>query len=227
MSIAAALVALFGLVAPATTAIQQAVGQVPTYVYDSTATPTPVVADLPARGPPRITDDSAVLPPAVANSSRGASAHPQSSWASTYIAYDHPVRSVETDSGSGTTWTASGDSASDTRVVPTARVAANAGSKLLSPSSLADEVASATGGVLKTSKNGFTVEIPNGSRGITVRVMERGGERTNYNRASVPGKATYTVTGEASTDAALTHIDIGESSFDDILSTVQRIQGAG
>jgi len=101
--------------------------------------------------------------------------------------------------------------------------AANAGSKLLSPSSLADDVANATGGVLKTNKGGFTVEIPNGSRGITVRVMERGGTRTNYYRVSVPGMATYTVTGEASTDAALTHMDIGESSLDDI----QRIQGAG
>lgn len=57
--------------------------------------------------------------------------------------------------------------------------------------------------------------------------MEQGGSRTNYYRVSVPGKATYTVTGEASTDAALTHIDIGESSLDDILSIIARIQGTG
>ena len=105
--------------------------------------------------------------------------------------------------------------------------AANAESKLLSPGSLADEVANATGEALKTNKGGFTVEIPNGSRGITVRVMERGGSRISYYRVSVPGKATYTVTGEASTDAALTHMDIGESSLDDILSIIARIQGAG
>lgn len=66
-----------------------------------------------------------------------------------------------------------------------------------------------------------------GARGITVRVMERGGARTNYYRVNVPGKATYTATGDASTDAALTHMDIGESSLDDILSIVRRIQGAG
>lgn len=104
-------------------------------------------------------------------------------------------------------------------------VAANAGSRLLSPSSLADEVVNATGGVLKTNKGGFTVEIPHGARGITVRVMERGGSRTNYYRVSVPGKETYTVTGEASTDAALTHIGITGSSLDDILSIVARIKG--
>lgn len=39
-------------------------------------------------------------------------------------------------------------------------------------------------------------------------------------------KAAYTVTGEASADA-LTRMDIGESSLGDILSIVQRIQGAG
>ena len=106
-------------------------------------------------------------------------------------------------------------------------VAANTGARLLSPSSLADEVVNATGGVLKTNKGGFTVEIPHGARGITVRVMERGGSRTNYYRVSVPGKETYTVTDEASTDAALTHIGITESSLDDILSIVARIQGGG
>ena len=106
-------------------------------------------------------------------------------------------------------------------------VAANTAPRLLSPSSLADEVANATGGVLKTNKGGFTIDVPNGARGISVRVMERGGSRTNYYRVSVPGKETYTVTGEASTDAALTHMDIGESSLDDILSIIARIQGAG
>ena len=31
----------------------------------------------------------------------------------------------------------------------------------------------------------------------------------------------------SSTDAALTHMDIGESSLNDILSIIERIQGAG
>lgn len=44
---------------------------------------------------------------------------------------------------------------------------------------------------------------------------------------SVPGKATCTITGEASTDAALTHIGSAESSLDDILLIVARVQGAG
>lgn len=116
---------------------------------------------------------------------------------------------------------------SGARTVSVARdgVAANTGSRLLRPSSLADELAQSTGGVVKANKGGYTVNIPNGSRGITVRVMERGGSRTNYYRVSVPGKETYTVTGEASMDANLTHIGIGENSLDDILSIVARIQG--
>jgi hypothetical protein len=114
------------------------------------------------------------------------------------------------------------------QIVVATGVAAETGaaaSRLLSPSSLADEVANATGGVLKANKGGFTIAVPNGSRGIAVRVMERGGSRTNYYRVSVPGKEAYTVTGEASTDAALTHIDIGESSLGDILGIINRIQG--
>lgn len=106
-------------------------------------------------------------------------------------------------------------------------VAAEAGGAVLRPSSLADEVANATGGVLKANKGGYTVQVPYGNRGITVRVMEQGGGRTNYYRVSVPGKETYTVTGEASTDAALTHMDIGGSSLNDILSIIARIQGGG
>lgn len=106
-------------------------------------------------------------------------------------------------------------------------VAAETGAAVLRPSSLADEVANATGGLVKANKGGYTVNIPNGSRGVTVRVMERGGARTNYYRVSVPGKGTYTVTGETSADAALTHIDIGGSSLNDILTIVARIQGGG
>ena len=64
-----------------------------------------------------------------------------------------------------------------------------AAEEVLQPSSLADEVANATGGVVKANKGGYTVEVPYGSRGITVRVTEQGGGRTNYYRVSVPGKA--------------------------------------
>lgn len=106
-------------------------------------------------------------------------------------------------------------------------IATNTGTRLLSPSSLADEIANATGGVVKANKGGFTINVPNGSRGITIRVMEEGGGRTNYYRVSVPGKGTYTVAGQTSTDAALTHIPIGQSSMDDILAIVERIQAGG
>ncbi|HEX5017419.1 MAG TPA: hypothetical protein VFX15_07530 [Actinomycetes bacterium] len=54
--------------------------------------------------------------------------------------------------------------------------------------------------------------------------MEQGGGRTNYYRRGVPGRETYTVAGEASSEAALTHIGITESSLDDILSIIGRIQ---
>ena len=57
--------------------------------------------------------------------------------------------------------------------------------------------------------------------------MEEGGGRTNYYRVSVPGKGTYTVADQTSTDAALTHIPIGQSSMDDILAIVERIQAGG
>lgn len=43
-----------------------------------------------------------------------------------------------------------------------------AASRLLSPSSLADEVASATGGVLKANKGGYTITIPDGSGGLAL-----------------------------------------------------------
>jgi hypothetical protein len=48
--------------------------------------------------------------------------------------------------------------------------AAEAGPNLLRPSSLANEVAHATGGVVRTNKGGFTLEVPHGRRGITIRV---------------------------------------------------------
>jgi len=85
---------------------------------------------------------------------------------------------------------------------------------------LADQVAAATGGTLKPLGTGYSVTIPQGSRGVVVRVMESGGGRTNYYRVSVPGKQAYTVDGVASADRVLTHIDIAASSLDDILRIV-------
>jgi hypothetical protein len=80
---------------------------------------------------------------------------------------------------------------------------------------------------VKTNKGGYTVNVPNGSRGISVRIMDEGGGRTNYYRVSVPGKETYTVDGVTSTDPALTHIDIRGSSLNDLLGIINKIQGGG
>jgi hypothetical protein len=96
-----------------------------------------------------------------------------------------------------------------------------------STGSLADDLADATGGAVKANEGGYTVNVPNGSRGITVRIMDEGGGRTNYYRVSVPGKETYTIDGTASTDPALTDIDIRGSSLTDLLTAINRIQGGG
>ena len=90
---------------------------------------------------------------------------------------------------------------------------------------LADEVAGATGGTVKQLSNGYSITVPSGSRGIVVRVMEEGGGRTNYYRVSVPGKEAFTVDGVASVDRALTHIDIGSSSLDEILRIIKAAGG--
>jgi hypothetical protein len=91
--------------------------------------------------------------------------------------------------------------------------------------SLSADISRFTGGDVKRNKGGYTVTIPHGSRGITVRVMEDGGDRTNYYRVSVPGKAAYSVTGDVSTDAGTTHIPIADGALDQILAIITRIKG--
>jgi hypothetical protein len=93
-----------------------------------------------------------------------------------------------------------------------------------SAASLASDLANATGGTLKNLGSGYSVTVPQGSRGIMIRIMEQGGIRTNYYRISIPGKQTFTVTGEASTDPALTHIPISGTSLQDILNLIARIR---
>ena len=90
---------------------------------------------------------------------------------------------------------------------------------------LADELASATGGSIKELRNGYTIGIPNGGRGIVVRIMSEGGGRTNYYRASIPGKDAFTVNGVGSTDRLLTHIDISRTSLQDILNIIRSVRG--
>jgi hypothetical protein len=93
------------------------------------------------------------------------------------------------------------------------------------PRRLAAGVAEATGGEVKLNKGGFTVTVPHAGRGIIIRVMEHGGGRSNYYRVSVPGMAAYGRTGEATTDAALSHIEITEQALDEVLSIVAKIKG--
>ena len=75
----------------------------------------------------------------------------------------------------------------------------------------------------KNLDSGYSVTVTQGSRGIMVRIMEQGGSRTNYYRVSIPGKQTFAVTGEVSTDPALTHIPISGTSLQDILDIIAGI----
>ena len=119
---------------------------------------------------------------------------------------------------------AGGSSTTPDLAVVATEAAGVAEAGLPSASQLADDVASATGGTIKELPSGYSVAVPNGGRGIVVRVMESGGGRTNYYRVSIPGKEAFTVEGAASVDRALTHIDISANSLEEIL---QIIKGAG
>lgn len=90
---------------------------------------------------------------------------------------------------------------------------------------LAQGVATRTGGVVRALEKGFEVIVPHGKRGIVVRIMREGGGRTNYYRVSIPGKETFTREGVASVDQSLTHIDITDTSLDDIVRLIERIKG--
>lgn len=221
----AALAAWLGLVQPAQAVPGGTTAPVAAHAYDDHEHPMAVTNTSTERGPPAAHERDTTYD--YGQLSFGTSQLPNVPTSPATHDYDDLARLVQIARGSGRAREQVGRAEAGPVVAQRPGVAANAGSRLLSPSSLADEVVNATGGVLKTNKGGFTVEIPHGARGITVRVMERGGSRTNYYRVSVPGKETYTVTGEASTDAALTHIGITESSLDDILSIVARIQGGG
>jgi hypothetical protein len=77
--------------------------------------------------------------------------------------------------------------------------------------------------VTTTAKHPFWVE----GRGWTaVSDLQPGDQFVQPDGTIVPVQ-TVDATGEPSTDAALTHMDIAESSLDDILAIVARIQGAG
>jgi len=142
-------------------------------------------------------------------------------------AIDHPTTAVVGAEQPGSSTTVGVSGLHLRQLVSATGVATEAGGAeagLPSASQLADDVASATGGTIKELPSGYSVAVPNGGRGIVVRVMESGGGRTNYYRVSIPGKEAFTVEGAASVDRALTHIDISANSLEEIL---QIIKGAG
>jgi hypothetical protein len=225
-ALGAVLVACFVRAPASAAALQPMAEQFHGYTYDNHHRALVLIDPSSERGPPaRIYDDTTLSE--VDDGLHGASARTCCVVSRSAHDYDSTSSLVQVDHIAGSAGGAVQAGKGVESSLLLTGVAANTGSKILRPSSLADELAQATGGVVKANKDGYTVNIPHGSRGVTVRVMERGGSRTNYYRVSVPGKETYTVTGEASMDANLTHIDIGESSLDDILSIVARIQGGG
>jgi hypothetical protein len=108
------------------------------YTYDGPSHSARPSASNTERGPPATTYDHTALRSAVDMWLHGSSACPQpcSTW--TYNDHDRPVRSVQTDSGSGSgiTWTASGGSAGERRGVPGRRCAAKAASVEIDASKL-------------------------------------------------------------------------------------------
>jgi hypothetical protein len=88
---------------------------------------------------------------------------------------------------------------------------------------LANQVGEATGvPVSSASGNGFKLRIPSKPRDLLLRVMNAGsgGCDEPYSRLSVDGKQALTRTGQPSTDPAQIHVNIGEGSFDDIMSII-------
>ncbi len=124
------------------------------YTYDShTRASIPTYTTI-ERGPPVATEPDTTYNP-VGHRSDGASARPDTLVAYGTTTYDVPASPAHIDNNTGTTRRpveAINEEISSLRSGP---VAANAGSRILRPSSLADEVANATGGVVKTNKGGY------------------------------------------------------------------------
>ncbi|MED0673662.1 hypothetical protein P4S95_26205 [Aneurinibacillus aneurinilyticus] len=101
-------------------------------------------------------------------------------------------------------------------------------SKVVTTNSLADDVARALGGHLSPAKGkGYKIEIPNGRKPITVRVMEAGsgGRSKPYFRVSIDGKGSLTLDGKLSNDPKLTHIDLTENSLKQIEQMIKNYKG--
>jgi hypothetical protein len=92
---------------------------------------------------------------------------------------------------------------------------------------LAQRVGEATGVAVKpASGSGFRLRIPSKPRDLLLRMMHpgSGGREVAYWRMSIDGKQALTRTGESSMDPKLTHIDIDEGSFDDIMRLISGLR---
>jgi hypothetical protein len=93
---------------------------------------------------------------------------------------------------------------------------------------LANKVARDAGGSISPNKSGYTIKIPHGKSYIEVRIMEQGGMRTEpYYRVGIPSKQQLTREGLASSDKALTHIEVTKStSAEEIINLVKQLQSS-
>ena len=87
---------------------------------------------------------------------------------------------------------------------------------------LANMIAQKYGGLIKPAAgNGWIIKIEN----ITIRIMNSGGGRNNYWRASVENKGSVDKFGNFCSDRSLTHIDITKNSFKDICNVIDKLLG--
>ncbi|MGT2964060.1 hypothetical protein [Streptococcus acidominimus] len=92
---------------------------------------------------------------------------------------------------------------------------------------MANEIAEKTGGVVKQLKNGYKVEVSNGSKPIVIRLMDTGsGQRLQpYFRVSIDGRGSLDINGQLSSNRADTHIDISGKSVEQILDMIEKYRG--
>ncbi len=91
----------------------------------------------------------------------------------------------------------------------------------------ANMVADDLGGTISKLRNGFKIEIPNGSKPIVIRIMNQGsgGRKSPYFRMSIDGKGSLTLDGVLSNDRALTHIDMTDGYLQQIRNAITRYRG--
>ncbi|MCL6457003.1 MAG: hypothetical protein K6T85_03265, partial [Gorillibacterium sp.] len=89
----------------------------------------------------------------------------------------------------------------------------------------AKSVGKELGGTVSELKNGWKVEIPNGNKPIVVRIMNEGsgGRSQPYFRVSIDGKGSFTLDGKLSNDKGLTHIDMNDNYFKQIIEIVKYV----